>query len=137
VLGCRDQRSRLQTRTAGVTTVTGRTRDRTQLTFDPEYPGLTEAQVDTKITNLGTFPAGVTNLGGSNDLCFDPRDSNILYVCAQVDNWIARINLTTLVVTVYAGSPGAADGYTGDGGPAASATFAAPTSIIMDATGIM
>ena len=118
------------------TTVVGRTRDRTQLTYEPGFPGLTEADYDSKILNLGTFPAGVTNLGGANDLCFDPRDANILYVTAQIDNWIARINLTTLVVTVYAGTPGAPDGYV-DNVLGASATFAQPSSIIMDSTGIM
>jgi hypothetical protein len=119
------------------TTIVGRKRNRSVLTYDPEYPGLTEADIDTRITNLGNFPAGVTNLGGANDLCFDPRDSNILYVAAQVDNWIARINLTTLNVTVYAGTPGDPGGYTGDGSLALGCKFSQPTSIIMDATGIM
>jgi hypothetical protein len=118
-----------------ITTIVGRKRDRSQPTYDPSFPGLTEGQVDTKITDVGTFPGGVSNLAGANDLCFDPRDSNILYVAAQVDNWVARVNLTTLVITVYAGSPGAPNGYTGDGGLAISATFAQPTSLIMDASG--
>jgi hypothetical protein len=121
-----------------VTTIIGRTRDRTQPTLDPFY-GISEAQMDTKITNIGTFPIGVDNLGGANDLCFDPRDSthNTLYVAAQIDNWIAKINIATQTVTVYAGTPGAANGYSGDGGPATSALFAQPSSICMDATGVM
>ena len=124
-------------RSGTVTTVIGRRRDPSQLTLDPYYPaGITEAQIETRMTVLGNFPPGA-KLGGANDLCFDPRNWNILYVVAQLDNWIARIDLSTHNVTVYAGTPGAPDGYTGDGGLAANATFAQPTSIIMDPTGIM
>jgi hypothetical protein len=118
-----------------VTTIVGPTRDRTQPTYDPFFPGLTEDDIATKTTVLGNFPSDI-ELGGANDLCFDPGDSNILYVVAQVDHWIGKIDLTTLNVTVYAGIPGT-NGYTGDGGAATSATFDQPTSIIMDATGIM
>jgi hypothetical protein len=122
-----------------VTVVAGFTRDRTQLTYDPGDPNVTPDDVETtKTTFVGNFPPDV-DFGGGNDLCFDPRDPNWLYVVAQVDNWIGAIHLSTnpVTVTVFAGTPNAPDGYTGDEGAATSATFASPSSIIMDASGNM
>jgi hypothetical protein len=119
-----------------VTTIVGKTRDKSQPTIDPHWPGINETIIAPKVLVRGNFPVEFDSLGGANDLCFDPRDSNILYVCCQIDNFIARVNLTTLNLTLYAGTPGT-PGYTGDGGLAGAATFSAPMSIIMDATGIM
>src|SRR5207244_11274268 len=121
-------------RNGNTTTIVGPDRDRSVLTPDPRIPGLTEDQIPRII--VGTHPVGLEDMGGANDLCFDPRDHNILYVAAQVDHWIGKDNLTTLDVTLYAGTPGTS-GYTGDGGPATSATFNQPTRLIMDATSIM
>jgi hypothetical protein len=120
-----------------LTVVAGGTRDRTRLTYDPGESDTTSDDVAGIQTFVGNFPPGI-DFGGANDLCFDPRNSNWLYVVAQVDGWIGAINLATspATVTVFAGQSGVT-GYTGDGGPATSATFDEPSSIIMDASGNM
>jgi hypothetical protein len=92
------------------TTLVGGTRDKTRPTISGGSPDQTEAIQ----TFVGNWPPDI-DFGGATDLCFDPRDSTnkTLYVVAQIDNWIGKINLNTTpaTVTVYAGVPGAA-GYT-------------------------
>src|SRR4029077_10364345 len=87
-----------------VTTIFGPHRNRAILTVNPEIAS--EDDVEAIMSNIGTYTAGVSELNGANDLCFDPRDHNILYVACQHEHWIAKITLTTLVATVYAGTPG-------------------------------
>jgi streptogramin lyase len=93
--------------------------------------------VDThgKITTIaGTGTAGFSGDGGPalqaafnlpHELRFGP-DGN-LYVADTGNNVIRRIDLKTRIVTTYAGSK--KRGYTGDGGPAAQATFNGPHSL--------
>ena len=113
-----------------VENIVGWERDTSTLNF----PQASTSEDNYPRTLIGTFPVDL-DLGGANDLCFDPRDSNILYVVSQVDHWIAKVVINTKTITVYAGTPGT-NGYTGDGGAATSATFNNPSSIIMsDGTG--
>jgi hypothetical protein len=90
-----------------VTTLVGPRRNKSIPTI---YNG-TSTQIEAIQTQVGTFPPDI-DFGGGNDLCVDPRDSNILYCVAQIDNWIGKINIATQTVTVYAGVPNAADAYT-------------------------
>jgi hypothetical protein len=71
----------------------------------------TPDQIEAIQTVVGTFPPDI-DFGGGNDLCVDPRDSNILYCVSTIDNWIGKINMSGQTVTVYAGVPNAADSYT-------------------------
>jgi hypothetical protein len=120
-------------RSGNVTTIVGLTRNRSVLTYpqadaDPD-------SVEAIQTTVGTFPPGV-DMGGANDICFDPRDStnNTLYVACQVDNWIAKVNITTQTVTVYAGLPGDPGNYVDNANPL-NARFSEPASLIMDGSG--
>jgi hypothetical protein len=121
-------------RHGNTTTVVGWVRDRSKLTLDPSISSLTEADIDNCRTLVGSFPTDL-DLGGANDLCFDPRDPNIVYVVSQVDHWIAKVNIASQTVTVYAGTPGDTGDYLD--GPAASAKFNQPASIIMASDGTM
>jgi uncharacterized protein (TIGR03437 family) len=56
-----------------------------------------------------------------------------LYVADMLNNRIRKINLTTKVITTVAGI--GTPGYSGDGGPAASAQLKLPTSMAVDAAG--
>ncbi|HUA00915.1 MAG TPA: hypothetical protein VMB02_11345, partial [Candidatus Aquilonibacter sp.] len=69
--------------------------------------------------------------GVINGLATDPQGN--LYVSDALLNRIRRIDATTGVITNYAGT--GASGYTGDGGPATSATFSFPTGIAFDSQG--
>ena len=119
-------------RNGTVTTIFGPHRDRTRLNLHMDSSSAEEIE-DIRL-NTGTYPAGVDALDGANDVCVDPRDHNILYVPVQLKQFIARINIATQVCTVYAGMP-LAPGYVD--GPAASAKFHMPTSVIMTSSGIM
>ncbi|MGH9711792.1 MAG: InlB B-repeat-containing protein [Candidatus Acidiferrales bacterium] len=55
-----------------------------------------------------------------------------LYISDSRDRRIRRVNAGTKIITNYAGT--GAVGYTGDGGPAASATFNAPQGLAFDAS---
>jgi hypothetical protein len=121
-----------------VQTIVGRTRNRAVLNL--AGPGVDEDTIEPCITNIGNYPVEFGDLGGANDLCFDPRDGThkTLYVAAQVDHFIGKVDLNTSppTMTLYAGTPGTY-GFSGNGGPATSCTFNQPSSIIMDGSGTM
>jgi hypothetical protein len=98
------------TSTGGAVAVVGGTQDKTQLSREAN-----QVNGDSPQIFLGNWSgAPDVDFGGGNDLCFDPRNSNLLYVVAAIDNWIGKIDLSTspATVTVYAGVPGSVDAYT-------------------------
>jgi hypothetical protein len=126
-------------RSGTVTTVAGFRRDKSKLTYPQDSANPDNQEAD-NFETVGSFPPDV-DMGGANDLCFDPRDTghNTIYVACQVDNWIAKIDKTGFprtpaTVTVYAGLPGAPNGYVDDPSPL-NARFAEPNSLIMDGSG--
>ena len=116
-----------------VTTIAGFTKDYTKLSYnlglgtDPAN----EALLRTRQTVVGNFDAGL-DMGTAIDLCFDPRNTNLIYVCQQEDSCILKVDtsVTPAHVSLYAGTPGS-PGYSGDGGPATRAQFDNCNSIIM------
>jgi hypothetical protein len=122
-----------------VTTIFGYKRDRTRLNIDWTDSTTTEAQVRRTFVGTTSGVYSPFDLGGCNDLCFDPRNPNILYVaCAFNAHFIARIDLSTNNATVYAGTVGVS-GYVEANGttvPATQARFNEPYSICCaDGTG--
>ena len=82
--------------------------------------------------------AAIDNMAFPNDLAFDTRNPNILYVADTGDNCINRVDLTTRNMTRYAGqcdSSGNTAGYVD--GPALSAKFDRPYSVAMASDGTM
>lgn len=69
------------------------------------------------------------SLTGVNSICIDGTGN--LYVIAG--NRVRKINLATGIITTIAGTGSA--GYSGDGGPAISATLSAPMYVAVDNTG--
>jgi sugar lactone lactonase YvrE len=67
-------------------------------------------------------PAGVT-----------VDDSGNLYIADEGANVIRQVNLATGMMTTFAGT--GATGYTGDGGPATTATLAGPNNVAMSPDG--
>ena len=125
-------------RSGNTTTIVGFKRDRSQLTYrqvefsNPEAPS--EAQIDTKRTVVGTFPPDV-DLGGANDLVFDPRDrtGDTLYVVAQVDHSMPRSSSRP---RQRRSTPARREQRYVEGN-ALTALFNQPTSIEMDSSGTM
>jgi len=117
-----------------VTTLFGFKRDRTVLNLDST--DLTVPEGSLTRVHVGTC-IGFDDLGGCNDLCFDPTNSNLLYVCCAINgsSFIAVVNLSggtisgipALSAKVYAGIPGTLS-YV-DNVTALSATFNNPLSI--------
>src|SRR5271155_623933 len=68
------------------------------------------------------FPQGIAFDGSGN-----------LYIADINNNRIRRVDGSTKVITPYAGT--GAQGFTGDGGPATSATFEFPQAVATDANG--
>ena len=122
-----------------VTTIYGRRRDRTKLPYDYRDYSLTEAQYESRGVFQGT-KSGFIESGGLGDLCFDPRKSNILYVCNELWNYIVKIDLSVnppagTLFAGAAGNPGSegvhgASGFV-DGTAIGQALFNRPASIIM------
>lgn len=78
-----------------VTTIVGRRVKRDIVPYSPNDPRVTEADRRAlQIDIVGTFPDGEWNQ--PNDLCYDPRDNNIIYV-ADTNN--GRITKTDLSVS--------------------------------------
>lgn len=75
-------------------------------------------------------PANVAKLSFPTGLAFDPAGN--LIVAEQGNNRIRKIDTTGIISTI-AGT--GAIGYSGDGGPALSATFNAPYAVAYDAAG--
>ena len=57
----------------------------------------------------------------------------ILYIADRDNNAIREVNLTTGIITTFAGT--GTFGSTGDGGPATAATLSSPRSVAVDASG--
>src|SRR4029077_11609133 len=122
-----------------VTTLFGFKRDRSVLNIDSTDLTLAEGSITR--THVGTC-IGFGDLGGCNDLCFDPTNSNLLYVCCTIEtsSFIAVVNLSggtiagipALSAKIYAGIPGTLS-YV-DNVTALSATFNNPISICMVTT---
>ena len=66
-----------------------------------------------------------------NDVATD--NAGNLYVADLLNHRIRKINLTSMIISTVAGI--GTPGYSGDGGPAASAQLRAPTSMAVDAAG--
>jgi hypothetical protein len=101
--------------------------------------GGNQAAVLAQYMTVGTM-SGFTEWGGLNDLCYDGRfaDGHILYVCNQTFHTIIQIDTSTTPATCtrIAGMENTT-GYTGDGGPAASAALNIPYSLISGSDGIL
>jgi sugar lactone lactonase YvrE len=69
-----------------------------------------------------------------DSLAFNPAGD--LFVCETGVNRVRKIDMVTGIITAYAGL-GGAPGFTGDGGPAISATLSDPTVITFDSGGNM
>jgi hypothetical protein len=71
--------------------------------------------------------------GGLNDLCYDPRDNNIIYLVNLIDSFIIKVDLhfDPPHCSVYAGQPGTSGYLNVAGTGAANALFHSPSSIIM------
>jgi hypothetical protein len=91
--------------------------------------------------NISTIAGGgLGNDGGpaSNAILADPFNltedsSGNLYIADTLNNRIRFINASTHVISTFAGTGNA--GYTGDNGPATSATLDGPTGVAIDSAG--
>jgi len=81
-------------------------------------------------------PADSAQLSSPTAICFDAH--NDLYIADQFNNVIRKVD-TAGIITTFAGDGYLAGtflgGYTGDGGPADSATLFFPSAVAFDATG--
>lgn len=115
-----------------VTTLVGQTRNRSLLPYSTFDSTTVEADLDTRLTTIGTKNF-TSDFRGANDLCFDPRNPNILYVAKTLDHFIYKVDLSQNppVCTRYAGQ----DGVSGhaDGNALTTAAFNEPYSICMQA----
>jgi hypothetical protein len=118
-----------------VTTIVGFTRDKTKLVFDVGNAPR-EDLANSVRTVVGTFTSPF-DLGGVQDIEFDPRNPNILYLANLLDHVIIKVDMTgwpktPAVCSIWAGQLGVA-GYA-DGAPK-SARFNSPSACVMDAGG--
>src|SRR5215469_9374535 len=118
-----------------ITTIAGFTKDYSKLAFGPVKGGnpSTEDMYRTRQILVGNFTGGAEDLGTAIDLCFDPRNADIIYVCLQGDCIIHKVDKSGFpaipaTITPYAGTgePGYLDSAT-----ATLAQFDHPNSIIM------
>ncbi len=79
-------------------------------------------------------PATDATLSGVYHLAVD-RARNALYFADLDNNWLRKVDLSTGVLTVYAGQGPNGFGFSGDGGPATLAEFAFPEGVAIDASG--
>jgi hypothetical protein len=121
-----------------VTTMYGWERDRSQLSIDMTISPSAYPESSIRRIFVGTTDGSFSDIGGCNDLCFDPRDtrgpagtSATLYVAVTMDNWICQIDLLApggphgIRYAGVVGTPGYVDAA------ALSAQFNYPHSIIM------
>ncbi|MBV9083121.1 MAG: choice-of-anchor D domain-containing protein, partial [Acidobacteriaceae bacterium] len=76
-------------------------------------------------------PAASGMLGNPEGVAIDAAGN--LYIADSLDDVVRQVNTTTGVITTVAGNGQA--GYSGDNGPATSATLNAPTAVAVDAAG--
>ena len=79
-------------------------------------------------------PATEATLSGVYHLAVD-RARNALYFADIDNNWVRKVDLSTGLLTRYAGQGIDGFGFSGDGGPATSAEFAFPEGVAVDASG--
>ncbi|MBC7808019.1 MAG: hypothetical protein H7145_17965 [Akkermansiaceae bacterium] len=77
-------------------------------------------------------PARAASLAGSRALAVNPKTGDV-YICEREGNRVRKVDARTGVITPLAGS--GQKGYTGDGGPAAAATFNGPKGLACDLGG--
>ncbi|HEX6596646.1 MAG TPA: hypothetical protein VF045_06900 [Acidimicrobiales bacterium] len=77
------------------------------------------------------WPAGEAFLYGPSDVAFDPAGN--MYVSELYEHRVRRVDAGTGIITTYAGTRVA--GFSGDGGPAASAQLHNPNGLAVDAAG--
>lgn len=122
--------------TGTVTTIAGPTRDLTQLPFDWTDSTTPEFTNDKIVGTIASGAATFGDFGGINDLCWDPRNPNVLYATKALDHCIIKVDLTNNppygptnpLCSLYAGQDGVA-GHAD--GAALSALFNGPYSICM------
>jgi trimeric autotransporter adhesin len=76
-------------------------------------------------------PATSATLNGPQGIAFDGAGN--LFIADINNNVIRRVDAATKIITTYAGT--GAQGFTGDGGPATSATLGFPQALATDANG--
>jgi hypothetical protein len=126
-----------------VTTIAGPTRDLTQLPFDWQDGTNPEFTNDKIVGTIALSPLGFGDFGGINDICWDPRNPNILYAVKTLDHFIMKIDFTpnppyrpsNPLCSRYAGYDGGVlgDSHGGyvDGAAIGQAQFNGPYSICM------
>ena len=126
-----------------VTTIAGPTRDLTQLPFDWQDGTTPEFTNDKIIGTIAPSPLDFGDFGGINDVCWDPRNPNILYAAKTLDQFIMKIDFTpnppygpsNPLCSRYAGYDAGVlgDGHGGyvDGAAIGQAQFNGPYSICM------
>ncbi len=80
--------------------------------------------------NGESMPAATANVGSVSGLAID-GGGNLLFIDSTNER-LRRIGVSSLLVTTIAGN--GASGYSGDGGPAASASFSSPAAVVTDAS---
>ncbi len=95
----------------------------------------------TTVAGNGTFgdtgdggPATNATISGVSSIAMD-RARRALYLCDIDNNRVRKVNLTNGLISNYAGTGLAGFGFSGDGGPATNAKFAAPDAVGTDGTG--
>ncbi len=91
----------------------------------------------TTVAGNGTFgdsgdggPAAAAELASPSGVAVDSSGQK-LFIADTFNNAIREVNLATGIITTVAGTLGTA-GFSGDGGPATSATLFDPTSVVVD-----
>ena len=101
------------------------------------------------VTGIITTVAGNGSIGDDNpndgpatdaDLCgvvgiAVDRARNALYIGDFGQNWVSKVDLSTNLLSRYAGTGTFCFGFSGDGGPATSASLAFPYGVATDAAG--
>ena len=101
---------------------------------------ITHAQVNFITTICGNGVAGYNGdgipdvsaeLNNPEGVCADPKGN--LYIADDFNNRIRKINLTTGIITTFAGTDSA--GFSGDGGFATNAKLFIPVDVFADTSG--
>jgi sugar lactone lactonase YvrE len=79
-------------------------------------------------------PATEADLSGVVAIAVD-RARNALYIGDFGQNWVSKVDLPTNLLSRYAGTGNLGIGFSGDGGPATSASLGIPYGVATDAAG--